>query len=310
MRKSLGSVGVSKIHPHITVVAPFNSTVEGLIEIENAIWSHLVEVEPFRVTIGAAATFSETSPVLYYSVLDGGSKIEQLASRLQQEVASPKHPRSYIPHVTIADGIAPEVIKSALGLLSKYRAEFDLIGVDLCEKPNETGSSWKIRSRWLFANRLKYVTLGNSRVRIGQRIGVSPSVEAEFKRLGIAVDDLAQHQVTFDPDLGATVSIEAWSEGALLGAVIMRRALNAYAVETLHVDPSVRLMGLGTRLIREAVYCASQAKASELLVWAEENSAGFLQKLGFMPTAGGGVRAELSAEDQNGMMLYLLSLAS
>lgn len=310
MRKSLGSVGVSRIHPHITVVAPFNSTVEGLIEIESAIWQRLAGVEPFKVTIGAAATFSETSPVLYYSVLDGGSKIEELARTLQSEVASLKHQRSFVPHVTIADGVAPEVVKSALGLLSKYRAEFDLLGLDLCEKPNEAGSSWKIRSRWLFANQLKYVTLGNRRVRIGQRIGISPSVEAEFKRLGLIIDNLGQDQATFDPGLGATVSIEAWSEGALLGVVIMRRALNAYAVEVLYVDPSVRLMGLGARLIREAVYCASEAKASELMIWAEDRSAGFLQKLGFRRSFDGRVGADQGAVDQNGMMLYLLSLAS
>ncbi len=310
MRKSLGSVGVSKIHPHITVVAPFNCTTEALIEIEDAIWPRLAEVEPFRVAIGAAATFSETSPVLYYSVLDGGSKIAELAASLQQEVASPRYQRSYIPHVTIADGIAPEIVKSAVGLLSKYRAEFDLLGLDLCEKPNETGSSWKIRSRWLLANQLKYVTLGSRRVRIGQRIGISPSVVAEFKRLGLAVDDLVRNQAAFDPDLGATVSIEAWSEGALLGVVIMRRALNDYAVETLYVDPSVRLMGLGTRLIREAVSLASEGEASELLVWSEENSVGFLQKLGFRPASDGCVHFDAGTAGQKGMMLYLLSLAS
>ncbi len=306
VRKAMGSVGVSKIHPHITLVAPFNATVERLIEIEGAIWPIVAKAEPFTITVGPAATFSETSPVLFYSVKSENNELARLAFNLEQGVSQTIGRRGFVPHVTIADGISPEVVASAVGLLSKYKAEFDLLGVDLCEKPEESGSSWRIRARWMLADQLKYVTVGTSRVRIGRRRGVSPSVEAELNRLALVPPDLPPDQSAFDTD--SVVSIEAWSQGSLLGVVIMGRVLGTFRIETLYVEVSMRLMGLGTRLVREAVSYASEVRATELTVFGPDETAGFLERLGFNPQSQ--ERVSTSPGDQNGMILYRLSLAS
>src|SRR5207237_2507983 len=87
---------------------------------------------PFGVTLGPPATFLPDSPVLYLPLDDRGAGT---VTAVRERVFRPPLERSltwpFVPHVTIADEMAPERIGAAIDALRDYHVDVSFDRVHL-----------------------------------------------------------------------------------------------------------------------------------------------------------------------------------
>jgi 2'-5' RNA ligase len=141
LRRALGDGALGRIASHITLVPPVNVPVERRDEVLAVLRSAAAATEPLLLTLGPPATFHPVNPVVYLEV---GGDVAGL-SALRDACFRPPLDRSlthdFVPHVTVADEIAPERIPPALAALADYRAEVAVDRVHLLRE--EPGRLWR-----------------------------------------------------------------------------------------------------------------------------------------------------------------------
>lgn len=123
LRRALGDPGLGRIPPHITLVPPVNVAAAALptaLAVVRA--AAAAQPGPLRLTVGAVSSFVPDNPVVYLAV---GGELAALR-RLRDGVFRPPLERKlswpWVPHVTLADGIAAELIAPAVTALGGYSA--------------------------------------------------------------------------------------------------------------------------------------------------------------------------------------------
>lgn len=125
LRRALGSSELERIAPHCTVVPPVNVAEADIGHACALLRSAAARSGPLRVRLGPPATFYPPNPVCYLQVTGDVEGLAALREGLQAGPLAPpagRPRRPFVPHVTIRQKMDPELIESALGLLSHFEA--------------------------------------------------------------------------------------------------------------------------------------------------------------------------------------------
>ncbi|MGC8464733.1 MAG: 2'-5' RNA ligase family protein [Acidimicrobiales bacterium] len=145
IRAVCGYRGVSRIDPHVTVIAPFNLSYADWPSLRRCFLEVVGESAPFRVRIGELMTFEPSLSVVALCVedLDGGLKIAR--DRLLASCGLSDHPeRDFRPHVTLADGLTSVETAELLRLLRGVEWEIEIGAISILELPSRVGNArWR-----------------------------------------------------------------------------------------------------------------------------------------------------------------------
>lgn len=135
LRRALGDPSLGRIPPHVTLVPPVNvraADLPGALAVLRAAAAR--QPGPLQLTLGSVSTFLPANPVVYLAI---GGELEALR-RLRTDVFRPPLERSlswpWVPHVTLADGIAEDLIPPALAALGRYATVAEVDRVVLLEE--------------------------------------------------------------------------------------------------------------------------------------------------------------------------------
>ena len=126
LRRALGDGALGRIPPHITLVPPVNVAARDLAGALAVVREAASMASPLQLTLGPATTFHPVTPVVYLAVgADPDAPAAPAALRdLRDRMFRPPlarpltHP--FVPHVTLADEMAPDRIPAAVAALADY----------------------------------------------------------------------------------------------------------------------------------------------------------------------------------------------
>jgi len=125
---------------HITLVPPTQVEPTDMPDVLDHLERAAAMSAPFAVRLRGTATFRPVSPVVFVAVVAGISGCERLSARLR---AGPLHSTPsfpYHPHVTIAHGLAEELLDRAFDALAGFDASWTVSSFTLYER--SVGSGW------------------------------------------------------------------------------------------------------------------------------------------------------------------------
>ena len=141
LRKALGDPSLGRIPPHLTLVPPVNANDERMDEAWVLVRRAASACSALRLTLGPPATFLPVNPVLYLAV---GGDVDELHG-LRDAVFAPPLDRpldhEFVPHVTLADGIDPDVVGAALVALAAYETSVTIEWLHILEE--REGRLWE-----------------------------------------------------------------------------------------------------------------------------------------------------------------------
>jgi 2'-5' RNA ligase len=249
VQRGLGRRGA--LAPHLTLVPPVNADAAGAADVVRSAAGRSAAV---RLALGPAATFWPTTPVVYLAVagdLDPLARLRDavLAGPLDRPVTHP-----FVPHVTLAEHVAPERIPAAVAALADFRADTVLGRLQLLEE--RPGRDWDV---------LLDVPLGGPRV-----VGRGGLELALTTGEALDAEGAAFFEWAWDGHLAAgygaraarprPFAVTARREGAVVG-VALGEVDEELWLDRLVVDPAVRGQGVGTQLLREVESVARSAAA-------------------------------------------------
>ncbi len=124
-RAGLGDDTATKIPTHITLVPPLD--VGGrLDDVVDHLADSATTIGPFPVHLRGTGTFRPVSPVVFVSLVEGISRVEQLADAvrrgpLELDLSFPFH-----PHVTVAHHLDDSRLDQAFTELAGFECEFEV----------------------------------------------------------------------------------------------------------------------------------------------------------------------------------------
>ena len=144
LRHALGDGGLGRIEPHITLVPPVNVAERDLPSVFSTVRSAAAAVDPLDLRVGPVATFAPVNPVAYLRVGGDAAALDALERLRVGCLRGPLERSSdheFVPHVTVADDLAPLRLDDAVTALADFSAEvtFDRVNV-LAELP---GRVWR-----------------------------------------------------------------------------------------------------------------------------------------------------------------------
>jgi len=99
---------------HLTVLPPRPLSVEPPIAAD-FIREHLLSAPPFSVEVGGVEIFATTS-VIYAEIGQGRSTLRHMHNELNRNGLAFTEPYRYHPHITLAQGLAPEAVHDSYEL--------------------------------------------------------------------------------------------------------------------------------------------------------------------------------------------------
>jgi 2'-5' RNA ligase len=142
LRRALGDGALGRIPAHLTLVPPVNVPADRVTEALAVLRSAAAAAGgPLRLRLGPAATFDPVTPVMYLAV---AGEVDRLVA-LRDAVFRPPlervltHP--FVPHVTLADDMAPERILAAVAAMADACLDVTVDRVHLLRE--EPGRIWR-----------------------------------------------------------------------------------------------------------------------------------------------------------------------
>jgi 2'-5' RNA ligase len=141
LRRALGDGALGRIPAHLTLVPPVNVPLERVPDALAVLRAAVAESPPLRLRLGPAATFHPVTPVVYLAVAGDVDRLVALRDRvfrapLQRELTHP-----FVPHVTLADDMAPERIPAAVAALADACLDVTIDRLHLLRE--EPGRVWR-----------------------------------------------------------------------------------------------------------------------------------------------------------------------
>jgi 2'-5' RNA ligase len=133
LRRSLGD-DIERLPTHLTLVPPVNVRVGDLPAVFAQLRAAGAAITPFSVTLGPAVTFQPVNPVVYLEVGGDVDAVHAIRSGVFAGALHRKLSYDFVPHVTIAENLAPERIEAALIALADYRVEVTFESVHLLQE--------------------------------------------------------------------------------------------------------------------------------------------------------------------------------
>lgn len=137
LRRACDDGAFGRVPPHLTLVPPVNVRVDDVPEALRVVRKAASTVRPFTLRLGPPSTFLPDTPTLHLAV-GGRGDATSVLRRLRDEVFRPPLERpltfGFVPHVTIADDMAPERIVAAIAALSGFVVEASFERVHLLQE--------------------------------------------------------------------------------------------------------------------------------------------------------------------------------
>jgi 2'-5' RNA ligase/GNAT superfamily N-acetyltransferase len=266
-RRALGDGSLSRIPAHLTLVPPVNVRDDRLGDALDVVRAAAASTRPFAVTLGPPATFLPDTPVVFLPVGGDGGAVRALRDRVFREPLARTLTWPFVPHVTLADEMAPERIDAALRALAEYTAEvtFDRVHV-LQEEP---GRVWRPIADATFAAPA-VIGRGGLEVELSVTVEPDPEGRAFSEREWPVYDALelglpaGQWQEPFAITAHRDGRVVGLAEGWTLGGV-------AY-LSALIVDAATRGEGVGSHLLARFESLAAERDCPRLALRAVAGS--------------------------------------
>ncbi len=144
LRRACDDGALGRIPSHLTLVPPVNVREDAITDALRVLREAASSVEPLTLQLGPPATFLPNSPTLFLRVSGPG---EEQLGKLRDRVFIPPLERPltwpFVPHVTLADDMAPARIAAAVEALAGYRALVRFERVHLLEESKTaSGRVW------------------------------------------------------------------------------------------------------------------------------------------------------------------------
>ncbi|MFJ8438274.1 2'-5' RNA ligase family protein [Kitasatospora griseola] len=125
-RAGHGDPQARAIPTHVTLLPPIETRAALLPGIEAHLRAVAAAHRPFRMLLQGSGTFRPVSPVVFVRVEEGAQECRELEAEvrsgpLARELAFPYH-----PHVTVAHGLADQVLDEAQEQARGFRAAFEV----------------------------------------------------------------------------------------------------------------------------------------------------------------------------------------
>ena len=124
LRRAVGDGTYGRVPAHLTLVPPVNVNKERMSEALAVLRQAASATRPFTVDLGPPTTFLPASPVLYLPLVgEGRSVVYALRERVFREPLARSLTWPFVPHVTLADEVAPERVAAAETALCDFSEE-------------------------------------------------------------------------------------------------------------------------------------------------------------------------------------------
>ena len=241
LRRALGDRALGRIAPHVTLVPPVNVPDGGFDAALDVVRAAASATEPLRLRLGPAATFHPRNPVVYLAV--GGPDAAALGA-LRRRCFRPPLDRpvthDFVPHVTVANRMAPDRIPAAVAALADYAADVVIDRVHLLRM--EPGNLWRPIADAPLA---PPAVVGRGGLEL--EVTGTDQVPPEAGRLLDAAT--ATVSGSAGPGVGAPWALTARRDGAVVGAAAGWAAGAVLLVAGLVVAPGARRQGVGRHLL-------------------------------------------------------------
>ncbi|MBV8387501.1 MAG: GNAT family N-acetyltransferase [Acidimicrobiia bacterium] len=247
LRRACDDGALGRIPSHLTLVPPVNVREDAMGDALRVLRSAAASIGSFTLQLGPPATFQPDSPTLYLVV--SGPDIQTLG-RLRDGVFVPPLERPltwpFVPHVTLADEMAPDRIEAAVGALAGYRATVTFERVHLLEESKtDSGRVWCPIADAPFASPA-IVGRGGIELELSVSEGGDDEIAAFEDREWdtYRVDTLGPHADGEDP-----FTIAARRDGEIVGAASGYSQGGVAYLRRLMIGRNERGLGIGSQLL-------------------------------------------------------------
>jgi 2'-5' RNA ligase/GNAT superfamily N-acetyltransferase len=236
VRRALGDGALGRIEPHITLVPPVNVAERDLPKAFSIVRSAASAVVPLTLRLGPVSTFAPVNPVAYLRVGGDGEALDALerlrVGCLQSPLDRPQD-HEFVPHVTVADALAPERLTAVGEVLGDFAAEvtFDRVHV-LTELP---GRVWRS---------VADAALGERPAAVGRG-----SLPLDFVTSGRPDGEAAALLSFEEATAGMPFAVTAYRDGQVVAASWGWSARGALELADLVVAAEHRGQGIGRHLV-------------------------------------------------------------
>src|SRR4051812_7715986 len=135
LRRACDDGALGRIPSHLTLVPPVNVREDAMDDARRVLREAAAPMRPFTVQLGPPTTFLPVNPTLYLAVSGPGlDAVHEVRERVFTEPLARPLTWAFVPHVTIADEMAPDRIAAAQEALAGYRATVTFERVHLLEE--------------------------------------------------------------------------------------------------------------------------------------------------------------------------------
>jgi 2'-5' RNA ligase/GNAT superfamily N-acetyltransferase len=284
LRRATGSRELDRIAPHLTLVAPRNVPAIDVEAVLATVRQVAARTAPLRLGLGPLAAFPPSRRVLYLQVDDPTAEVATLAGALASGPLAPppeRPSRPFVAHVTVTNRATEQLAAAALASLDCYRVETEIGVLSLLEMAEGVPSHpWRI---------LAEVPLGAPTVRGrgGFEVTVRESVPQD-PDLARFLDtarggDASTGGVDRERFLPIPLTLGAWVDGRLVGAISGRLRGALLSIDAHLVAVSDRGLGVGTQLLSavELLATGRGATVARLVVDADTSAAAYYAGRGY-----------------------------
>ena len=270
LRRALGDGGLGRIEPHITLVPPVNVAERDLPQAFSAVRMAASAVTPLSLRLGPVGTFAPVNPVAYLRVRGEPSMLgalERLRDGCLQGPLQRVPEHDFVPHVTVADDLAPLRIDDAVSALADFTVEvtFDRVHV-LAELP---GRLW---------HPIADSALGERGAQVGR--GSLPLDLVTSGRPGVEAAALLSFE---ESTAGIPFAITAYREAQVVAAAWGWSARGALELADIAVAAEHRGQGIGRHVLVAVEALARRRTCSSVGATAppDGGAAALLSSVGF-----------------------------
>lgn len=250
LRRACGDGARSRIRPHLTLVPPVNVRSDDLPAALAVVRTAASDLRSFTLRLGPPATFLPATPTLHLAVGGSGSATQALGQLRDAVFRAPlERPLTFpfVPHVTLADEMAPERIDAASVALQDYVAEMLVERVHLLQEVRDDDGyrRWVPIADASFAPR---VVVGRGGVELD--LAVSMLLDPESTRFEADAWPEGEEMPPFEVPAGAEpVVVVARRRSVVVGVARGWSAAEKGVVQAVLVAPSERRQGIARHLV-------------------------------------------------------------
>ncbi|MFP3899772.1 MAG: GNAT family N-acetyltransferase [Acidimicrobiia bacterium] len=264
LRRALGDGTFRRIPPHLTLVPPVNVPSERLgdaLALLRAAGAAVAHAAPLRLRLGPLMSFLPVNPVAYLAVGGDVDVLDVLRDRVFRPPLWRTLTHAFVPHVTVADELAPQRIEAAVSALADFRLDVSVGRVHLLREG--PGRVWQPIADAPFATPAVV-----SRGGLPLELTISGRLDVQAWRLVDEVregDSLpggllvaggprapGEGDAGRSPGAGDRLAVTARRDGTVVGALAGRLLGPVAWLDVVAVAPGARQQGIGRHLLRAA----------------------------------------------------------